>query len=283
MAHVSESKKKTVDEFSKLISEYPIIASVDLENLPAPQLQNMRETLRDKVVLRMTKRRLINIAIDKAKDKKPGLEKLKEKLKGMPALLFTKENPFSLYKTIKKNKSAAPAKAGQIAPKDIVVPAGPTGFMPGPVIGELGALGIKSSVENGKIAIKEDAIVAKEGEVISPELAAMLTRLGITPMEVGLDIVAAYEDGTIYTRKVLDIDEDQFMADLTAASQWAFNLAIESGYTTKETIGVFITKAFNQSKAVAIESGFMADAVVGDILGKAEREMLSLKKAANIQ
>ena len=95
MAHVSESKKKTVDEFSKLISEYPIIASVDLENLPAPQLQNMRETLRDKVVLKMTKRRLLNIAIDKAKGKKPGLEKLKEKLRGMPALLFTKENPFS--------------------------------------------------------------------------------------------------------------------------------------------------------------------------------------------
>lgn len=283
MAHVSESKKKIVDEFSKLLDDYPIIASVDLENLPAPQLQNMRETLRDKVVLKMTKRRLINIAIDKAKDKKPGIEKLKDNLKGMPALIFTKESPFLLYKTIKKNKSPAPAKAGQIAPKDIIVPAGSTSFSPGPVIGELGALGIKSGVEAGKIAIKEDAVVAKEGEVISAELASMLTRLGITPMEVGLDIVAAYEDGTIYPRKLLDIDEEQFNGELTTAAQWAFNLAIESGYTTKETAGAFIIKAFNQAKSLAMESGFMADAVVADMLSKAERQMLSLKLAANIQ
>ena len=283
MAHVSESKKKIVDEFSKLFEDYPIIASVDLENLPAPQLQNMRATLRDKVVLKMTKRRLINIAIDKAKDKKPGIEKLKENLKGMPALIFTKESPFLLYKTIKQNKSPAPAKAGQIAPKDIVVPAGSTPFSPGPVIGELGALGIKSGVESGKIAIKEDAVVAKEGEAISAELASMLTRLGITPMEVGLDIVAAYEDGTIYPRKLLDIDEEQFMGELTTAAQGAFNLAIESGYITKENAGVFIIKAFNQAKSLAMESGFMADAVVEDMLSKAEREMLSLKLAAKIQ
>ena len=283
MAHVSKSKKKIVDEFSKLLEDYPIIASVDLENLPAPQLQNMRATLRNKVVLKMTKRRLINIAIDKAKDKKPGIEKLKENLKGMPALIFTKESPFLLYKTIKKNKSPAPAKAGQIAPKDIVVPAGNTSFSPGPVIGELGALGIKSGVEGGKIAIKEDSVVAKEGEEISAELASMLTRLGITPMEVGLDIVAAYEDGIIYPRKLLDIDEEEFMGELTTAAQWAFNLAIESGYTTKETAGVFIIKAFNQAKSLAMESGFMADAIVADMLSKAEREMLSLKLAANIQ
>ena len=40
-----------------LIKEYPIVAAVNMEGLPTPQLQNMRSSLREKIVLRMTKRR----------------------------------------------------------------------------------------------------------------------------------------------------------------------------------------------------------------------------------
>ena len=72
-------------------------------------------------------------------------------LKGMPALIFTKENPFSLFKTLKKSKTNAPAKANQTAPFDLIVPKGPTSFAPGPVIGELAILGIKSGVEINEI------------------------------------------------------------------------------------------------------------------------------------
>ena len=104
---------------------------------------------------------------DKAKEKKPGIEKLKDHLNGMPSLMFTKENPFRLAANLMKSKSKAPAKAGQVAPSDIVVEAGPTGFAPGPVIGELGQLGIKTSVENGKVAIKENKVLVKKGEKIA--------------------------------------------------------------------------------------------------------------------
>ena len=90
---VADYKKKVVDEFVKLLDKYPIIGAVNLDNMPTPQLQNMRATLRGKVVLRMTKRRLMKIAI--AKSKKPGIEKIEEYLGGMPAILFTEENPFT--------------------------------------------------------------------------------------------------------------------------------------------------------------------------------------------
>ncbi|MBI2112759.1 50S ribosomal protein L10, partial [Candidatus Woesearchaeota archaeon] len=36
---------------------------------------------------------------------------------------------------LEKNKSNAPAKPGQVAPKDITVKAGATSFAPGPIIG----------------------------------------------------------------------------------------------------------------------------------------------------
>ena len=281
-AHVASYKKEVVKDIAKLIAEYPIIAAVNMENMPTPQLQRMRALLRGKVVLSMTKRRLMLLAIDGAKEKKKGIEQIIPHLKGMPAMIFTKENPFSLYKTISKNKSPAPAKAGQTAPKDIVVKAGPTTFAPGPIIGELGAAGIKTGVEGGKVAIKADSVVVREGQVIKPNVASILTRLGIEPMEIGLDITAVYEDGTIYTKSILAVDEEELKAKICEAGQWAFNLAIEAGIFNKDTTEFMVQKAFRDSKAIAKEANILADAVIGEILAKAEMEVQSVKSEANI-
>lgn len=282
-AHVSENKKKVVQEFTDLLKQYPIIAAVNMQNMPAPQLQKMRAILRENVIIRMTKRRLIRIAIEHAKSSKPGLEKLEEHLPGMPALLFTKDNPFKLSKILQQNKSKAPAKGGQIAPNDLVVPAGATPFAPGPVIGELAALGIKTGVEGGKIAIKQDAVVVKAGGVISQKAAEILTRLGIEPMEVGLDLIAAYENGVIFTKDVLTVDDAVYLSNLENAGRNAFFLAMEIGYATKATMEPLIIKAFRDAKALGLSQAIMADAIIGDLVTKAEREMLALKNAAKIE
>ena len=47
--HVAESKKKIAQTIQKFILEYPIIAAINMENLPAPQLQKMRAQLRGKI------------------------------------------------------------------------------------------------------------------------------------------------------------------------------------------------------------------------------------------
>lgn len=283
MAHVAEYKKRTVERFAKLIKEYPIIGVVNMENLPAPQLQKMRAQLRDKITLLMTKRRLLNLAIDKCKEDKKGIEGIKSHLGGMPAIIFTKENPFMLCKTLQKNKSKAPAKPGQIAPSDIIIPAGSTPFQPGPVIGELSLIGVKSGVEGGKVVIKKDSVVAKKGEVIKPEVASMLTRLGIQPMEIGLDLVAMYENGEIFTKDILSIDEQEYLNNIAQAALWSINLAIEIAYPTKETTEMLVAKAFNEAKALALEQNIMSDVVAEELVSKAERQMLSLKTEAKIE
>jgi large subunit ribosomal protein L10 len=276
-------KSGVIKEFEDLIVEYPIIGSVNMTSLPTKTVQSMRAQLRKKgVILKMTKRRLINIAINNCKDKKKGIENLLPELKGMPALIFTKENPFALYKFLSKNKSSAPAKAGQIAPNDIVVKAGPTGFSPGPIIGELGAVGIKAGVDAGKIAIKADSVVAKSGDEITEQLAAILTRLGIEPMEIGLNMVAVFEEGNVYDSKILAIDEDEYIDNITKAATWALNLAVEAAIPTPDTTELLLQKCFKDSKAVAMEGNIMADAVTEELLAKAERQMLALKTEAKI-
>ena len=134
MAHVSDFKKKVVEDITKLSKEYPIIGVVNMENLPAPQLQSMIKELRGKVNLFMTKKTLMKIALEKIKKDKKGIEELEKYFNGMPALIFTKYNPFKLSKMLRKNKTAAPAKASQIPPNAIIIKKGPTHFEPGPII-----------------------------------------------------------------------------------------------------------------------------------------------------
>jgi len=274
MAHVSQNKKDVVGEFSKLIEKYKYVGAVNMENLPARTMLKMREQLRGSVLIKMSKRRLLKVALENSKKK--NMDKLVPHLKGMPALIFTEESPFILFKTLKKNKSAAAIKGGQKAPKDIIVPAGPTSFAPGPVIGELGAVGIKSGVENGKVAIKADSMVAHEGDTISPALASILTRLGIEPMEIGLDLIAVYENGEILTKSILDIDEDKYIADITSCARNAFNLAINSAYICSDTITVLVQKSFTEAKNLAINEDILTDITVGDTLCKAQGQMMAV-------
>lgn len=274
---IANWKKDRVTELIKLLKEYPIVGIVNLESVPAKQMQNMRETLRDTAVIKMNKINLIKIAINEIKNEKKGIEQLNENLIGMPALLFTKKNPFSLYKTLEKNKSSMPAKAGQIAPKDIVVPAGPTTFSPGPIIGELGAFKIKTGIENGKVAIKSDTVVAKEGDEITPKLAEILTRLGIEPMEMGLNVLAIYENEIILKKDVLAIDEQEYIDNIKKLAMEAINLAVYSTYPASEVKEMLILKAQKEAINLAVNSEILTDETTNILISKAEREMNVLK------
>ena len=282
-AHVAPYKKEIVSNLVNLINDNPIIGVVNMENLPAPQLQQMRAQLRGNFYITMTKRRLMKLAIAEAKSKKKNIEQIEAHLGGMPALIFTKENPFRLSKTLGKSKSPAPAKAGQTAPRDIMVNKGATSFAPGPIIGELAMAGIKAGVEGGKVAIKEDVVVVKAGEKIKPKVAEILTRLGIQPMEVGLDLVAVYENGLIYTRDVLSIDESEYRNRLTNASRWAFNLAVYAAYPAKEAISMLLGKAFNDAKAIGVSQNIFEKGIIDSLLAKAQMQMNSLKASANLE
>src|SRR3989344_3324770 len=125
MAHVSPKKKQELSSLKGYFSKYPIVGIVDLTNLPSKNLQKIRGDLRKTVFIRVTKKRLIKILIPAFKDSIKNIEALEAHLEHCaPALLFTAEDPFKLAKQLAKSKSKAPAKAGQMAPYDIVIPKG---------------------------------------------------------------------------------------------------------------------------------------------------------------
>ncbi|NJE25401.1 50S ribosomal protein L10 [Thermococcus sp. MV5] len=273
MAHVAEWKKKEVEELAELIKSYPVVALVDVADVPAYPLSKMRESLRGKAIFRVSRNTLIEIALRKAAQDlgNPEIEKLVDHIQGGAGILATEMNPFKLYKFLEESKKPAPAKPGVPAPRDIVVPAGPTPLSPGPLVGEMQALGIPARIEKGKVSIQKDTVVLKAGEIITPQLANILNQLGIEPLEVGLKLLAAYEDGIVYTPEVLAIDEEQYISMLQQAYMHAFNLSVNVAYPTKQTIEAIIQKAFLGAKNVAVEAGYVTKETAGDILGKAFR------------
>ena len=279
---VSETKRLLVRQLIKDLQSYPIVGLVNMENLPAPQLQKMKKMLKEKgVKIIMARKKLLNLALKESKLE--NIKELSEKLRGMPAFILTKDNPFILSSIIQKNKSEAPAKAGQTSPKDIIVRAGPTNFAPGPIISELASVGIKTKVDQGKLAILADTTIVKEGEIINQKVSETLKRLDIKPMEIGLKLVAVWENGLVFEAKQLHIDEKEYAQNITQAVQWSMNLAVEVCYLTSETTELILQKAFREAKAVALEGEIINDTTREEILAKAEAQALSVKKAGNIE
>ncbi len=243
MNHVSKKKIEEVIKIKDLMKRYKVISIADLTNLPSANLQLIKHKLRDKIEIKVTKKNLIRIAIDELKEKdlsllKPYLENI------IPAMIFSNEDPFKLFKLIKENNSNAAAKPGQISPSDLTVQAGPTQFTPGPIIGELGAVGLQTSVEAGKIVIKKDKLIVKQGEVIKPEVASILAKLGIEPIEISLNVLTVYDQGIVYEKSVLDISQESYINNIKLAYNQALLLAEEIGYVSKDNAELLLTKAY---------------------------------------
>ena len=276
---VNLQKQQRVQHLTKEVQEYGVIGVINLENLPTQQLQKMRGQLRrNGIMLRVARKRLLHRALDGSHKEK--INDLQQHMSGVPAFLLSNENPFTLYATLQKSKSEASAKPGQASPKDIVVKAGPTNFAPGPIISELAAVGIKTKVDQGKLAVMADTTLVKAGEIISQKVAETLKRLDIKPMEIGLNLVAVWEKGIIFTAAQLYIDETEYARNITTAAQWAFNLAVEVGYPTQETIIPLLQKAFREAKAVAVEGNMLMEETREAILAKAEAHAQAVQQEA---
>lgn len=276
--HIPQWKKDEIEEIKSLIKSHPLFGIIGIAGIPAKQLQGMRRDLKDIAVLKVARNTLVKRALAESGE---DVQKMADYIDVQTALVFTDQNPFKLYKLLEQSKSPAPIKAGTIAPKDIIVEAGPTSFPPGPILGDMQGAGIPAAIDGGSVVIKETKVVAKEGEPVSQKLASMLTRLEIYPMEVGLNLNAVCEAGSIYTPDVLAVDEDKYFSDFTAAIQQAFNLSVNAVYPTSATISTLITKAVSEARNVGIEATVFEPELMETLLGKANSQMLSVASVAS--
>lgn len=274
--HIPQWKKKEIEDIKELINSYPLFGIVGVGGIPAKQLQSMRRVLKDLAVIKVSRNTLIKRALEESS---PEHAEMVDFLEEQSALVFTNENPFKLYKLLENSKTPSPIKAGAVAPQDIKVEKGPTGFPPGPILGDLQSAGIPAAIDKGSVVISQDKVVAAKGEVVSQKLASMLARLEIYPVEVGLDLRAVFEDGSIFGPDVLAIDEDKYFSDISMAAQQAFNLAVNVAYPTSATISTLISKAVSEAKNLGINAAITEPEIMDILLSKAQSQMLSLASA----
>jgi large subunit ribosomal protein L10 len=269
---VRQDKKDDVEFIVNKISNAKTVAVVDLHSLPARQLHSVRKKLKGKADFIVKKTSLIKRAL-----KKTGKTQIIDLIESEKAIVISDLDAFSLYKQLCSGPLKVNAKPGQVAPSDIVVPAGETTLPPGPALSEFKQAGLDARIQAGKIVIAKDGIVAKKGEKISPIVAGVLQKLGIKPFELKVNVPAILKGDLLYQKDVLDINEEEFMKDVAIAASSAFNLSVEIAYPTSQNISRLLGKAHLESKALAVEIGFITPETLSAILGKAMREANALK------
>lgn len=272
--HLPQWKRDEVEKIKELSRQYMLTGLVDLQGIPAKQLQEMRRDLRGSAVLKMTRNTLIEHAFSELGGDISGINSY---IDGQSALIYTNENPFKLYRKLKDTMTKMVAKPGDVAPEDISVSKGPTAFPPGPIVGQLQQAGIPAAIEGGKVVIRENKTVVKAGEEISAKMADVLAKLDIRPIDVGLNLQIACYEGTFFEPKTLDIDESKYFNDVVLAAQQAFNLSVNATYPTATTAGAIIGKAVCEARNLAVDAAVYEKDVVEMIIGRAQREMLALR------
>ncbi|MCL7475372.1 MAG: 50S ribosomal protein L10 [Methanosarcinales archaeon] len=271
--HIPKWKKDEIEEIKAKINEYPLVGLIGIHGLPSKQFQQMRSSLRDSVHIKVCKNTLIQRAMEESSD---GIKSLEKYIDQETGLIFSNTNSFRIFKLLNSSKTPSPIKGGMVSPKDIVVEKGPTSFPPGPIVGDLQTAGIPAGIEGGKVVIRETKVVAKQGEVVSQKLAAMLNRLEIFPLELGLDLRATFEEGTLFEGSELAIDEALYTQNFISAARQAFNLSVNAAYPTSTTIKALIAKAVSESRNLAVNGVIYSPDVMDILMYKAQSEMLAL-------
>ena len=273
-------KKKA--EMHQLLQEMPkkykVLALVRMEKVRASQLLPLRKKLKGEVEIFSIKDKIAKIALKKLG--LPGLEKFVENLKGQCLFMFTNMSPFKLNVLLGKNKVMLSARSGDIASMDVVIPPKNTGIAPGPMLTDFKEAGVPTKIDQGTIWILRETIPVKKGEPIPEKLAGLLGKLDIKPIEAGILLNTALEDGLLYAQDDMIIDLEKFRNDLSQAHQEAISLSIEAAYITTDNIEQILAKAAQSASSVSIESGFVTDDTKEQILQKAHDQAQSLSSKA---
>jgi len=137
---------------------------------------------------------------------------------------------------------------------------------------------LRTRIESGSVWVSKATLVVKKGEPISTQLASLLSKLGIKPVEVGLSLKVVYDDGLILTEEDLKVDLDEIRRSVEEAHQYAFNLSLEAAYPLPENIRFLLRRGQQEAYSLALNAGIPTKDTIADLIRKANMEMLSLSE-----
>ena len=276
---VPQTKLAEVGHLISLLEKYDYISLLRTEQIGSKQLQAIKKALRNKAIISMARNSLMIRALQNASQKKKNLDKLIPFVEGSSAFAFTDISPFELSDLLLQNKAKAPAKAGTVTPDDIIIEAGNTGFPPGPLISELGQVGLKTRIQGGSIWITQDHVIVKAGETVNRAQALVMSRLGMEPYEIFLKLTVAYDNGILLSPDVFEIRRSDVVDQLALAGQEGFALAIAMSYITAEITPLLLQEAATAARSLSLFAGILTDETSDQILAQADQGATALAQA----
>jgi large subunit ribosomal protein L10 len=273
-------KRKTqlYQQLQEMPKKYDVVALVRMEKVRSSQLLPLRKKFKGEVEIMSIKDKVAKKALETLDI--PGIKNIIEDLTGQCLFMFTNMSPFKLNVLLGKNKILLLARAGDIASKDIVIPAKNTGVAPGPILTDFKEAGVPTKIDQGTIWITKDTTPVAKGGIISPKLATLLGKLDIKAVEAGISLGAALEKGIHYSKEDLVIDVEKFRNELIQAHQEAMALSIEAVYVTKDNVEQILAKAAHASRSVSVEAGYLTEETKEQILQKGHSQATSLSGKA---
>jgi len=236
-----------------LLDEYPKCFLVGADNVSSKQMQQIRGSMRGVGVVLMGKNTMMRKAIRGHMNNNPDLERLLPYIRGNIGFVFTDGDLIEVRDKLLENKVAAPARAGAIAPVDVIVPAQNTGLGPEKT-SFFQALAIPTKISRGTIEIINNVHLLKPGDKVGASESTLLNMLKISPFTYGLEIEQVYDSGTVFSPEVLDITDDDIRKKFMDGVRNVASVCLQIGYPTIASVPHSIVNGFKNLLAVAAET-----------------------------
>jgi len=248
-------KEKFVAKLKDAFAEYKNILLVGVDNVGSSQMQKARLALRGRAIIVMGKNTLIRkVMRDLIEgEKQTKLEALMPYVVGNMGFVFTNDNLAEVRKSILENKVPAAAKSGALAQRDVFIPPGPTGLDPGQT-NFFQALNISTKIVKGAIEIVSEVHLIKVGEKVTLSHVAMLDKMNIRPFFYGFKVMDVYEDGTVYSADILDMDQNALLGKFFGGVRRLAAISLAIGYPTAASVSHSINFGYKKLLAIALET-----------------------------
>jgi len=248
-----DRKRAYFDQLWQLLDKSSMIMIVNVDNVRSSQLQTIRHQMRGQGTVLMGKNTMMRKAIRTKADNKGEYDALLQLLIGNVGLIFVHKDVREVRRIIAANLVGAPAKAGAIAPVDVVVPAGNTGMDPNQT-SFFQVLNIPTKINKGTVEIVNDVNLLKKGDKVGSSEAALLQKLNIRPFSYGLTVLKIFDEGSVYDVNVLDISEEDLMANFKQGVDRLTNVALAVNYPARTAVPQYVAKAFRNLLAIAVST-----------------------------
>ncbi|EJU04978.1 hypothetical protein DACRYDRAFT_20548 [Dacryopinax primogenitus] len=255
MGATRAEKEKYFAKLRELLETYPSIFVVNVDNVGSNQMHQIRVALRGLGVVLMGKNTMVRRALRSILSEMPHYERLLPHVRGNVGFVFTSGDLKDVRQAITANRVRAPARAGALAPVDVIVPAGNTGMEPGKT-SFFQALQIPTKIARGTIEIVADIKVVVAGTRVGSSEATLLNMLNISPFTYGMTVLQIYDQGTCFHPDVLDIDEKDLIDKFLSGIKTIASLSLALHYPTIVSIMHSVVSSYKNLLAVSLATDY---------------------------